>query len=255
MVTLHLIQHSGWSGSNARSFTSTTPTQLASSLSEFERKNTAPNPNPNKITSSLFSSLYLSILWIYLIEGSSPMKSPAPGQNSICDFSGPTIGNHKGLTCSLTGKKLPFPHLACGQAVNYSLWRELQSRAWVLLASLAHMHICILSLDIFSWSPFYLGTEQRPSCFEILFREGIKGKPKFSFLHSESELSTSPLLVFSPHHPRIIPPQGPSPQQTSTHLYCLPPLTSMPFLTGNESRKEQDKLVLSLVEMLIILLR
>ena len=84
------------------------------------------------------------------------MKSPAPGQNSICDFSGPTIGNHKGLTCSLTGKRLPFPHLACGQAMKYSLWRELQSRTWVLLAGLAHMHICILSSDTFVWSPFYL---------------------------------------------------------------------------------------------------
>ena len=71
---MHLIQHWGWSGSNARSFTSTTLTQLASSLTEFERKNTAPNPNPNKTTSSLLSNLYLSILWIYLIEGSRPSE-------------------------------------------------------------------------------------------------------------------------------------------------------------------------------------
>ena len=92
------------------------------------------------------------------------MKSPAPGQNSVCDFSDPIIANDKGLTCSLTGKKLPFLHLACGRAVNYSLWRELQSRTWVLLAGLAHMHICILSSDTFIWSPFYLDTEQRPSC-------------------------------------------------------------------------------------------
>ena len=176
------------------------------------------------------------------------MKSPAPGQNSICDFSGPTIGNHKDLTCSLTGKRLPFPHLACGQAMKYSLWRELQSRTWVLLAGLAHMHICILSSDTFVWSPFYLDTEQRPSCSEIsLFREGIKRKPKFSFLHSESELSTSLLLVFPPPHPRFIPLQGPSLQQTSTHLYCLPPLTSMSFLMGNESKRGREKSVLCLV--------
>lgn len=59
----------GWSGHQVRGLTSTTWNQPAGSLTVFERRNTATLPphtsNPNE-TTSLCSSLYLSVLWIYL---------------------------------------------------------------------------------------------------------------------------------------------------------------------------------------------
>lgn len=56
------------------------------------------------------------------------MRSTAPSQNSMCDHSGPTIGNYKALCSTRYGGDCP-PRIRLGvQPLQYSLWKELQLR-------------------------------------------------------------------------------------------------------------------------------
>lgn len=119
----------------------------------------------------------------------------------MCDFSGVTISNYKGLSGKTPGGNLPSPNQTWCTASTLHLYRVLQSRTQAPLVCEVFMHICIPSQSTLIPRTLYLRPLAEVS-LQVSAEASLWGEVEetLSILpYSESVRRTFPLLVSLPH--------------------------------------------------------